>query len=475
MPIETDYLVKGCGASAMAFVDVMLRETDATFVMVDMGAAPGGHWNDAYPFVRLHQPSSFYGVSSRHLGHDRIDADGFNKGLRELASGIEIANYFHQVMRDQFLPTKRVSYHPVCRISEEDIARGRATFESLLSGARHDVAFAKKFVDATFLKTSIPLTHSRRFEVAEGVASIPPNDLVRLASTHTHFTILGGGKTAIDAALWLLGNGAAPDSISWVLPRDPWLINRACQQPGLEFFEQSVGGVATQYEVAASSSSVDEFCVGMETAGLWLRLDQAVWPTMMHAANVTVLELEQLRRIRTVIRKGRVRRIDPDKIVLDGGDVAANSRDLYIDCTASALGHNINDRSPVFDSNLIRLQMIRAFQPTFSAALIGFLEATVPDDIEKQRLTQITPMTDTAKDYVQAMAAGISNQGAWNAHPKVRAWLRQCRLDAFAKTLAEVDPEDAGKRAILRRIGANAGTDRPPPSGPSRLLVHHQL
>jgi hypothetical protein len=28
---ETDYLVKGAGASAMAFVDVMLRETDATF------------------------------------------------------------------------------------------------------------------------------------------------------------------------------------------------------------------------------------------------------------------------------------------------------------------------------------------------------------------------------------------------------------------------------------------------------------
>jgi hypothetical protein len=29
--METDYLVKGAGASALAFVDVMLRETDATF------------------------------------------------------------------------------------------------------------------------------------------------------------------------------------------------------------------------------------------------------------------------------------------------------------------------------------------------------------------------------------------------------------------------------------------------------------
>src|SRR5262245_52072374 len=56
--IEADYLVIGAAATAMAFVDTLLRETaDATVVMVDRGHHPGGHWNDAYPFVRLHQPS----------------------------------------------------------------------------------------------------------------------------------------------------------------------------------------------------------------------------------------------------------------------------------------------------------------------------------------------------------------------------------------------------------------------------------
>jgi hypothetical protein len=194
----------------------------------------------------------------------------------------------------------------------------------------------------------------------------------------------------------------------------------------------------------------------MEAAGLWLRLDPAVWPTMMHAANVTVLELEQLRRIRKIIRKGHVQRIEQDRIVLDGGEVASKPQDLYIDCTASALGHNVNDLSPVFNPKHIRLQMIRAFQPTFSAALIGYLEAAVPDEREKQRLAQVTPMTDTAKDYLQAMVAGIGNQGAWNAHPKVRSWLRQCRLDAFGKTLSELDADDVDKRTILRRIGASA-------------------
>lgn len=49
-PIQTDYLVVGAGAMAMAFVDTLLTDTDATVVIVDRHDRPGGHWNDAYPF-----------------------------------------------------------------------------------------------------------------------------------------------------------------------------------------------------------------------------------------------------------------------------------------------------------------------------------------------------------------------------------------------------------------------------------------
>lgn len=35
----------------MAFVDTILQETDASVVVVDRRAVPGGHWNDAYLFV----------------------------------------------------------------------------------------------------------------------------------------------------------------------------------------------------------------------------------------------------------------------------------------------------------------------------------------------------------------------------------------------------------------------------------------
>lgn len=399
--MQTDYFVKGCGASAMAFVDVMLKETDATFTIVDKRAAPGGHWNDAYPFVRLHQPSASYGVPSRPLGHLRKDSAGFNKGLYELASGIEVADYFHQVMRDVFLPTGRVSYYPLSEMIGKEQG-GTAEFVLLLSGERHRVEIQKKFVDATLLNTSIPLTHTRNFEVASGVICIPPNDLTRLAPNHTHFTVLGAGKTAIDSVLWLLANGAKSEGISWVLPRDPWLVNRAHLQPGEEFFEAGIEALAVQYEIAAKAKSIRELCEQFEAHGIWLRLDRAVWPEMMHAATVSLAEIEALRAVGRFIRKQRVRRLEAGRIVLDGDVVASHPDELYVDCTARALPANVNARQPVFSSGAVRLQMLRQFQPTFSAALIGYLEATIHDETEKQNFARVAPMTDTVDDWVSS-------------------------------------------------------------------------
>jgi cation diffusion facilitator CzcD-associated flavoprotein CzcO len=78
--IETDYLVIGAGAAGMAFVDALIPACDADVVMVDRRHRPGGHWNDAYPFVRLHSPSALYGVNSRRLGSDQREQTGPNAG-----------------------------------------------------------------------------------------------------------------------------------------------------------------------------------------------------------------------------------------------------------------------------------------------------------------------------------------------------------------------------------------------------------
>ena len=76
--IAADYLVIGAGAAGMAFVDTLLTETNADVVIVDQRHRPGGHWNDAYPFVRLHQTAAYYGVASKELSTWAIDQTGLN-------------------------------------------------------------------------------------------------------------------------------------------------------------------------------------------------------------------------------------------------------------------------------------------------------------------------------------------------------------------------------------------------------------
>ena len=295
--IETDYLVVGSGAVGMAFSDVILNETDANIVIVDLHDRPGGHWNDAYTFVRLHQPSALYGVNSRVLGHGTKDATGLNAGLDELATAAEVLSYFEQVMQQQFLPTGRVACHPRCRYEQRD---GEHTFISLVSGRRQRVNVRHKLVDTRYFDVQVPSTHQRPFAVAPGLRCVPLNDLPGIKQPPSGFVVIGAGKTGIDACLWLLAHGVEPDAIRWVMPRDAWLLDRAQFQSGQP--ESALRIAVEQMETAAAATSLADLFARLETGGHLLRLDAGIEPTLYRCATVTQAELEQLRRIRHVVR-----------------------------------------------------------------------------------------------------------------------------------------------------------------------------
>src|SRR4051812_5170898 len=79
--LEADYLVVGAGAVGMAFTDALIDHADVSVILVDRRYGVGGHWLHAYPFVRLHQASSFYGVASTLLGDGSLQHDGPEAGL----------------------------------------------------------------------------------------------------------------------------------------------------------------------------------------------------------------------------------------------------------------------------------------------------------------------------------------------------------------------------------------------------------
>jgi NAD(P)-binding Rossmann-like domain len=459
---ETDYLIIGSGAVGLAFADTLLDETDAQITIVDRHGLPGGHWNDAYPFVTLHQPSAFYGVNSIPLGSGRIDVAGPNQGFHELASGAEVSAYFQRVMQQRLLPSGRVRYHPLSEWREAQPPGSASSpsegghIVSLLSGQGTPVQVRKRVVDASYYGTTVPSTHKPAFTVAEGVTLVPPNVLPQLWQgrwgSPRHFVIIGAGKTAMDAGVWLLGRGAQPEQLSWVVPRDSWLINRRGTQPGMDFFEWTIGGQAVLMEALAQCQTVDELFERLEAEGLMLRIHRDHRPTMFHYATVSEAEVAELRRITQVLRLGRVQAIEPGALQLQHGRVPVPCDTLFIDCSASAVERR--PLVPVFQEGRIVLQMVRIPQPAFSAALVAWVEAHGADDRARNAACNPIPLPDDLSGYPRATLVGLQNQMRWGQWPELRRWIRSTRLDGFGRLITEVDPADAAKLAILARLKA---------------------
>lgn len=448
--METDYLVIGSGAVGMAFADTLLEESDAHITLVDRRAAPGGHWNDAYPFVGLHQPSAYYGVNSTELGSRRKDDHGPNAGLYELASGPEINAYYDRVMRQRFLPSGRVSYFP----SSEYLGHGRLV--NVLSGAATEVTVRRKTVDATFMSPAIPATHTPSLRVADGVRLVPPNALPRLwqqgppGGFSQRFCILGAGKTAMDAAVWLLRNGAPPDAIQWVMPRDSWVQNRLHAQPGLEFFHQSIGGEVHRLAAFAEATSIDDLFLRLEDKGLMLRVDPQQRPTLFHYATISTGEVALLRTLTRRVRLGRVLALEPDALVLERGQVPTEPGTVFIDCTASAISQRAAE--PVFQADHITIQLLFAPLVVLSAALTAYVEVHGRDDADKNRLCTPVPFPKDLRGYARATQQSMANQHQWAQDKPLRQWMRHARLDAFGGMVADLAPTDTERLAVLARL-----------------------
>ncbi|MFK7774458.1 MAG: NAD(P)/FAD-dependent oxidoreductase [Saprospiraceae bacterium] len=446
--LETDYLVVGSGAVGMAFADVLLTETDAKIIIVDRFAKPGGHWNSAYPFVTLHQPSAFYGVSSRELSKGLKDEVGYNKGLNDLASGAEVMAYFDDVMRHQFLPTGRVQYFPMCDY------QGDGKFVSKISGEEFHVKVNEKTVDATYLKTTVPSTHTPNFSVSSEVKFIALNDLPKIENPPEGFVVIGGGKTGIDACLWLLENKVDPDKITWIVSRDAWLIDRKNTQPTIEFFEDAIGAQSDQFEALANATSVENLFDRLESCGSLLRIDKNVRPKMFHGATISQMELEELRKIKHVVRKGRVNSIEKNRIIFNEESIPTSENHIHVDCSASAISNL--EMKPIFAGDLITPQTVRSYQPVFSAAFIAHIEAAYETEEKKNKLCQVVPLPNHDTDWIRMMAVFMMNQFNWSQEKELRHWLRANRLDGFSQLVSQVVKEgDEKKMAILQKMKSN--------------------
>ena len=168
--LDVDYLVVGAGAAGMAFTDALIDHADVSVAMIDRRDGVGGHWRGAYPFVQLHQASSFYGVASTLLGGGHRQTTGPEAGLHERAGQPEILAYYEGVLADRMVGPGRVQL-----FTGADFV-GDRTFVLLESGERYEVPERCRVVDARYLSPDIPGETPPRFAV-DGARVVPANDL----------------------------------------------------------------------------------------------------------------------------------------------------------------------------------------------------------------------------------------------------------------------------------------------------------
>ena len=429
--LDADYLVVGAGAVGMAFVDALVDHADVDVVMVDRRFGVGGHWLDAYPFVRLHQASSFYGVASTLLGDGSLQLDGPEAGLHERASAAEVCAYYDRVLRTRLLASGKVRFYPNC----DYLGGGR--FVSRVSGRQYEVRGRRRIVDARYLSPSIPATTSPPYGVADGVAALTVNDLVNLGGAPSQYVIVGSGKTATDACIWLLDNGVDPGAICWVRSRDPWMLNRAVVQPDAVVF---LGTAAAIMEAAAAASTADDVFLQLEDAGVMLRIDRSVIPTMAKVPTLAHWELDRLRTIDRVVRLGHLRHAEPGRLVLAQGETAIARDAVVVHCAAPGLKYP--PLVPIWGRDAITPQPIKITFACFGAALAGYVEATIEDDAEKNRLCPPAPFSNTPVDWARQQVLG-SRASSFSSYPAIRDWADNVSLNP-----GRIPPELAGSPAI---------------------------
>jgi hypothetical protein len=362
-------------------------------------------------------------VNSKKLGNNTIDATGLNKGLYELATNSEVCGYFDQVMQRQFLSSGRVQYFPSCEY------KGNGEFVSLLSNEKYAVSF-KKEVDSTYMNVVVPSKRPPPFTIEGDAHCAPLNDLPALSQRYDDFVIVGAGKTAIDAALFLLKNEVNPEQIRWIMPRDSWILDRAQIQPTLESLGKTF---ANRILPGSESEDIDDFFEKISKAGGLLRIDDNIKPTMYRCSTVTRAELEQLKRINNIVRKGRVKTVSDNEIVLEEGSITTNLNTLHIDCAGDGLAKR--PPTPIFENRKITLQSVRTCQQVFSAALLGYVEATYQEDEKKNELCKPVPHPNTDIDFLRNTLADSVNHESWAKEPNLSKWLQTSRLNAESHVL----------------------------------------
>ena len=271
---------------------------------------------------------------------------------------------------------------------------------SMQEGLETKVTVKKKVV-TTAMTTEVPSTHPPNYSVDEGVHLVPINGLARLQRPWKRYTVIGAGKTGLDALLHLLDQGVAPENLHWLVSNDCWYLNRTDGMKNL--------GGAEAVKAVLDAKNVEELYLGYEKQNIFFRVDPQQEATKMRAATISPEELENIRTVKDIVRKGRVERITKSKIIfLNSEELETDEDTLYVDCSAGGTSFT-TPLQAIFQPGRIVLQMVQLPAPTQSAGIIAALELVSSKDDWKNQVVQPLGAPQELEDWFRFFAISVRN------------------------------------------------------------------
>ncbi|MEL6561571.1 MAG: hypothetical protein AAFQ94_25505 [Bacteroidota bacterium] len=223
-----DLCVIGMGVSglnALSSSSEYLSKSDR-IIIVDKqkpNQAIGGMWNNVYQFVRLHQPHPLFTVGDKKWR--------LKKNASHLASKPEILNHFnscYQQLKNKFSITEMFGYE---YLEHEEVKEGadyvvHVKFKSAASELPDLIVKAKRCIKSFGfnVRPNTPMQFS-----TDKVYSLSPESEAMhngtVANDNKPVFIIGGGKTSMDAANYILSQN--PDrKITFIVGKGSFFLNR---------------------------------------------------------------------------------------------------------------------------------------------------------------------------------------------------------------------------------------------------------
>jgi len=430
--LNCGYLVIGAGTAGMSFIDTLLTENaTCTIILIDRNTQAGGHWTKAYPFVRLHQPSCNYGVNSLRLGKSSDSKGREVMDIHDRATGTEIVQYYGKLV-EQFKTTDRVRCFFDAEYKESN---GLHTIVDT-KGCVHRVKCGKVVTVAT--NVVVPSMRDPLFPIDNNINYITVNELPKSiqSGNYKNYVILGAGKTGSDAVVELLKKGIVQSNITWIISRDVWYILRDGLFGDANYWKNAYKWM----NPIIHGASVKDIFLALEKSDCVGRLHpHGKFPMIFKGPLIDKEELGLLRSVKGVVRLGRVKSIEASDIILEEGKLPFDTEvTLFVDCMVDKnYGYNdFPEDFKFFETGRVNLgPLIALFNPSFTSAIIAYIEATFNNNETKNKLC--FPLLGIyGKAVPDALLGGMYAQSkqmaALRSHPPAMKFVLHSRTNADA-------------------------------------------